>query len=84
MSKSKPGRRVNIYLKPQHDKIAKDIDNLSEFVQIALEQAAGIMAFDIIQREKKLKKHDPPTPEALERWNSDHPLDPLTAKGMKN
>lgn len=74
------GKRVNIWLPDRHVKIAKDIENLSQFVQIALDQAAAIMAFDIIQREKNLPKHKPPTPEALDRWNSDHPLDPLTAK----
>lgn len=76
------GKRVNIYL-PKHSlKIAKQIDNLSEFIQLALDQAAGIMAFDIIQREKNLPKHKPPTPDALQRFNEDHPLDPLTAKRL--
>ena len=77
-----PGRRVNIWLPEYHDNIAKDIDNLSQFVQMALEQAAGIMALDIIKQEKGLKQ-PLPTPEQYERWNKDHPLNPLTAKREK-
>ena len=80
--KTKPGRRVSIWLPAESDKIAKDIDNLSHFVQLALDQAAGIMAFDIIKQEKGLPTKTP-TPEQLDRWNADHPLDPLTAKRMK-
>ena len=76
------GKRVNVYL-PKHSlKIAKDIDNLSEFIQVALDQAAAIMAFDIIKKEKGLVDKREPTPEQLERWNHDHPLDPLTAKRL--
>jgi len=75
-----PGKRVNVYLPNKHLKIAKDIDNLSEFIQQALDQAAGIMAFDIIRKAKKLPEDKPPTQEQLDQWNADHPLDPLTAK----
>jgi len=77
-----PGRRVNIWLPEKHDAIAADIENLSQFFQIALEQAAAIMAFDIIKKEKGLVS-PAPTPEAIDRWNKDHPLDPLTAKRKK-
>lgn len=76
----KPGRRVNIWLPNKHDKIAKDIDNLSEFFQQALEQAAGIMAFDIIKKQRGITDTQVPTPEELDQWNKDHPLDPLTLK----
>lgn len=75
-----PGKRVNIWLPEKHLKIADDIENLSQFVQIALEQAASIMAFDIIKQAKGITKQDPPTPEQYERWNSDHPQNPLTQK----
>lgn len=77
--KTRPGRRVSIWLPAEHDKISKDIDNLSHFVQLALEQAVGIMAFDIIKQKKGLPSKAP-TQEQLDRWNADHPLDPLTAK----
>lgn len=76
------GRRVNIWLPEYHDNIAKDIENLSQFVQIALEQAAGIMALDIIKKEKGLKQ-SLPTPEQYEQWNKDHPQNPLTTKREK-
>lgn len=74
-----PGKRINIWLPDKHLQIAKDIDNLSNFFQLALEQAAGIMALDIIKQEKGLKQ-PLPTEEQYDRWNKDHPLDPLTAK----
>jgi len=82
LKKYKPGRRVNIWLPDYHDNIAKDIDNLSQFFQLALEQAAGIMALDIIKREKGLQQ-PLPTPEQTAEWNKNHPLDPLTAKRKK-
>lgn len=76
------GKRVNVYL-PKHSlKIAADIDNLSEFLQVALSQAAAIMAFDIIKQEKGIVDKRVPTEEQLARWNEDHPLDPLTAKRL--
>ena len=74
-----PGKRVNIWLPEKHLKIADDIENLSQFVQIALEQAAGIMAVDIIKQEKGLKQ-PLPTQEQYDRWNQDHPQNPLTQK----
>ncbi|MCA9325955.1 hypothetical protein KDA23_07935 [Candidatus Saccharibacteria bacterium] len=74
-----PGRRVNIWLPERHDKIAKDIENLSQFVQIALDQAASIMAFDIVKQQRGIKQ-EPPTPEQVARWNQDHPQNPLTKK----
>jgi len=77
-----PGRRVNIWLPEKHDAIASDIENLSQFFQIALEQAAAIMAFDIIKKEKGLVS-PAPTAEQIAQWNHDHPLDPLTAKRKK-
>lgn len=80
LSKYGPGKRVNIWLPERHLKIAKDIENLSNFVQIALDQAAGIMAFDIVKKAKGIPNQPPPTPEQLERWNKDHPQTPLTKK----
>lgn len=77
----KQGRRVSVWLPYEADKTSKEIDNLSEFVQIALEQAASIMAFDIVKKHKGITQ-PAPTPAAVERWNEDHPLDPLTAKRL--
>jgi len=74
-----PGKRINIWMPERHLKILADIENKSQFFQLAVEQAAGIMALDIIKKEKGLTQA-PPTPEQYEQWNKDHPLDPLTAK----
>lgn len=79
LSDKAPGKRVNVYLPNKHLKIAKEIGNLSNFVQISLDQAASILAFDIIKQAKGLTQQ-PPTPEAIERFNHDHPLNPLTEK----
>lgn len=79
--KDSGGKRVNIYLPPSAQAIAKDIDNLSEFVQVALDQAAAIIAFDIIKQKKNLTS-PAATEEQIEQWNIDHPLDPLTAKRL--
>jgi len=77
-----PGKRRNIWLPSRHEEIASQIENFSQFVQIALDQAEAIMAFDIIKKEKGLK-NKPPTQEAMDRFNADHPLDPLTQKRLK-
>jgi hypothetical protein len=79
----RPGKRVNIYLPPESVKIAKQIDNLSEFIQLALDQAASIMAFDIIKKHKGIESQPPPTQDAVDQWNRDHPLNPLTQRRMK-
>ena len=76
----KQGRRASIWLDYESDQTAKQIDNLSEFIRLALNQASGIMAFDIIKKAKGLPDHAPPTQEQLDTFNANHPLDPLTAK----
>lgn len=76
------GKNVLIYLPKRHQKIAKDIDNLSNFVQLALEQAASIMAFDIIKKHKGIESQPPPTQDALDQWNRDHPLNELTQRRL--
>ena len=74
-----PGKRINIWVPERYLKVLDQIENKSQFFQMAIDQAAGIMAIDIIKKEKQLKQN-PPTPEAIAQWNTDHPLDPLTAK----
>lgn len=80
----KKGRRVNVWLNGESDKIARDIDNLSGFLQMALRQASSIMAFDIILRERNLPHPPAPTPEAVAEFNENHPLDGLTQKRKQN
>lgn len=67
----------------RHLAILNQIENKSQFFQMAVEQAAGIMALDIIKKEKQLQQK-PPTPEQVAEWNKNHPLDPLTAKRTKD
>jgi hypothetical protein len=76
----KAGSRRNVWLDHESEKVAKDIDNLSGFLQMALKQASAIMAFDIIIRQRNLPHPAPPTPEQLDTWNENHPQDPLTQK----
>jgi hypothetical protein len=82
-AKDRPGYRISVYLDADSGKIAKDIENLSAFVQLSLRQAAGIMAFDILQRQRNLPKDEPPTLEAIAQFNSDYPLNDLTRKRLK-
>lgn len=81
--KGNPGKRVNIYLDPKSLKIAKDIDNLSEFVQIALSQASAVYTVDMVRRARNLPPLRDPTQEEIDAWNKNHPLDPLTARRME-
>lgn len=74
-----PGKRINIWIPKRHQKILDQIENKSNFFQMALEQAAGIMAFDIIAKEKGLTPATP-TAEQVQDFNTKYPLDPLTAK----
>lgn len=85
MARPKPersGRRISVWLPPESDDIAKQIDNMSGFVQMALKQASGIMTFDILQREKHVAPSPAPTQEQFDRFNRDNPPDPLTAKRL--
>jgi hypothetical protein len=62
-----------------------EIENKSAFLQLCIDNAVDIMAWDI------LKKADPeqydipqekPYEEIVEEFNAKHPLDPLTAKRL--
>jgi hypothetical protein len=75
----KPGKRVNIWLPSKYFKLVSQLDNFSKFVQISLDQAEGVIAFDIIKKRKGYQ-NKPPTQEALDEFNALHPLDPLTQK----
>ena len=46
-----PGKRVNVYIPAKQLKIAVQIDNLSQFFQIALDNAPDIMAYAILRKE---------------------------------
>jgi hypothetical protein len=84
MPRPKPevsGKRVGIYLPPQSLQIADQIENLSGFVQICLEQAPDIMAWAILNRADPKKYHArKKMDEVVEEYNEKFPLDPLTQK----
>lgn len=79
-----PGKRVNIYLPPKQAKIAKEIDNLSNFVQIALDNAADIMAWAILS-EYDPKKYNTgrKLEDVVDEFNAKNPPNPLTQKRNK-
>lgn len=76
----KPGKRINIWLSGESLATAEQIDNLSNFFQLALKQASGIMAMDIIIRNQGLPNMQPPTAAEIAAFNETHPHNPLTQK----
>lgn len=76
----KPGKRINIWLDNDSLVVAGQIDNLSNFFQMALKQASGIIAMDIIIKQQNLPQMPAVKPDDLARFNARHPLDPLTQK----
>lgn len=75
----KKGKRVNIWIPEKQLKIAADIDNLSSFVQLALDQAPSIMAWAILKQKypekyyenKKFEDH-------IDAFNDIYPKNELT------
>ncbi len=77
----KAGKRVNVWIPAHQMKLAQDIDNLSEFFQIALDNAADIMAWAILrdvepQRFNTGRKVE----DVIDEYNKQHPLNELTQK----
>jgi hypothetical protein len=80
------GRRVNIYLPPKQEEVADQIENLSNFIQICLNMASDIMAWDILHNmdpEKYTVKHKKPIEEIFSEFNEKNPLDPLTKRRLQ-
>ena len=76
-----PGKRVNVWIPEKYLETAELIDNLSKFLQIALDQAPNIMAWAILEdidpeKFKVRKKID----DVIDKYNKKYPLDPLTQK----
>jgi len=84
MSRPKPlvsGKRVGIWLPPKYVKIAKDIDNLSNFIQIALDQAPSIMAWAMLAEAQPDKFNMTRKIEDVkDEFNDKYPQDKLTQK----
>lgn len=76
----RPGKIVTFYLDSAQAQTWKELRNKSAFVNLALEQAAGIMAWDMLKRQAPEKYQDtnPPMEELIDDYNQLHPLDRLT------
>lgn len=77
----KKGKRVNLWIPDRQMKVAAQIDNLSNFFQIALDNAADIMAWAI------LHDYDPKTystgrklEDVSDEFNKKYPQNELTQK----
>lgn len=86
--KKKPigkGKIVTIWLDAEHMKLWNDLRNKSAFVQLCLENAAAIMAWDILRKKnpEKYQDHNPPVEESIDEYNALHPLDPLTEQRLE-
>lgn len=79
------GKRVSIYLDGPALDVWELIENRSLFVQIALDQAAGIMAWAIMKKEHGYREPaaTPKLQEILPEYNHTYPLDELTEKRLK-
>ncbi len=68
--------RVSVYLPPKHRVIAGQIDNLSNFIQIALEQAPDIMAWAILKGyDAKKYKVRGKLDDVIDEYNDKYPRD---------
>jgi len=75
------GKRVNVWLPPPQLETANEIENLSRFVQLCLDNATEFMAWFILKEIDPVKYHNVRDPEGvIEQFNEKYPLDPLTAK----
>lgn len=79
----KKGKRVNVWIPHKQMETAAQIENLSNFFQIALDNAADIMAWAIL-RDVEPQKYNTgrKVEEVIDEFNEKYPLDPLTAKRL--
>jgi hypothetical protein len=75
------GKRVNIYIQGRQLETAEQIENLSNFFQICLDNASDIMAWAIL-RDVDPKKYHSTTelPDVIDDFNKKYPLDELTQR----
>lgn len=77
----KKGKRVNIWIPARQMKTAAEIENLSNFFQIALDNAADIMAWAILRDVDPKRYHsNHELPDVIDDFNKKYPLDELTQK----
>lgn len=77
----KKGKRVNVWIPAKNMKIAAEIDNLSSFLQIALDNAADIMAWAILQDvDPKKFSTNTKVEDVIDEFNQKYPLNDLTQR----
>lgn len=77
------GKRVSVWLPPKQLKVAVQIDNLSNFFQMALDIAPDIMAWAMLREHDPKKYHQiHKMEEVKDEYNKKYPLDPRTAKRL--
>lgn len=82
MSKKKlEGKRVNVYIPGPQREVAVQIENLSAFIQIALDSAPDIMAWALLHDiNPKVYDTGRKLETVIDEFNEKYPLDPLTQK----
>lgn len=74
-------KRVCVSISGQHLKIASQIDNFSAFVQLALDNAADIMAWDILKNvDPEIYHGNARMEDVIDQFNALHPQNELTQK----
>lgn len=73
------GRRVQAWLKPEQLRTWDQLTNKSAFLQLACDDAAGIMTMEILRKRKPEQYTDHyKLEDVIDQWNESHPLDELT------
>lgn len=76
-----PGKRVNIWIPDKQLKTAVQIDNLSSFFQLCLDNAADIMAWDILkQADPEQYKNQHELGDVVGEFNKQNPQNELTQR----
>lgn len=82
MPKQLEGKRINIWVPGRQLEVARQIENLSQFIQLALDQAPDIMAWAILHdrhpQKYPIKRKN--MEDVVDIFNERYPLDPLTQK----
>jgi hypothetical protein len=80
------GERVNVWIPKRHIKLWNELENKSAFVQIALDDAIGIMTWALLRKRNPEKYKRPidshKVEEVMPTFNEEFPLDPLTNKRL--
>lgn len=77
----KKGKRVNVWIPDKYMQTAVQIDNLSKFFQLALDQAPDVMAWAILKGEDPVKYNTGKKIEDVkDKFNEKYPQNELTQK----